>query len=162
MAVVTPMKPSKSLSATPPRRQENGMTRLKESKESSSSTTVSGIVLTPPLLSTSADHDLKSDSDPTMISDTPPNPSTPVSNAKKQPPFHPQLISHLPCAHTEALSVFTEISDNQYQYGTLGRSREALESMTCDCLFDPSQSPLLLITYTSLRSHSFLVLFSIR
>ena len=38
------------------------------------------------------------------------------------------------------MKVFVEIPSNHYQYGTLGRSREALESMTCDCQYDPGQS----------------------
>lgn len=51
----------------------------------------------------------------------------------------PQLIGHLPRAETEALKTFVEIEANHYQYGTLGRSREALKSMTCDCQFDDGQ-----------------------
>ncbi|KAF8487420.1 hypothetical protein DFH94DRAFT_641821 [Russula ochroleuca] len=31
------------------------------------------------------------------------------------------------------MKTFIEIQENQYQYSTLGRSREALESMTCEC-----------------------------
>jgi hypothetical protein len=31
------------------------------------------------------------------------------------------------------MRTFVEIQENQYQYSTLGRSREALESMTCEC-----------------------------
>ncbi|KAF8889066.1 hypothetical protein BD779DRAFT_1439557, partial [Infundibulicybe gibba] len=46
----------------------------------------------------------------------------------------PQLIGDLPKAREEALSTFNEIVDNCYQYKTLGRSREMMESMTCDCV----------------------------
>lgn len=53
----------------------------------------------------------------------------------------PQLIGHLPRAEKEAMKTFTEIPDNFYQYQTLGRSREALESMTCDCSFTPGAHP---------------------
>ncbi|KAF4588782.1 histone methyltransferase set2 [Pleurotus pulmonarius] len=54
-----------------------------------------------------------------------------------------QLIGGLPVAREAALGTFDEILDNHYQYGTLGRSREALEGMTCDCSYahevdDPS------------------------
>ncbi|KAF7420904.1 histone methyltransferase set2 [Pleurotus ostreatus] len=54
-----------------------------------------------------------------------------------------QLIGDLPVARGAALETFVEILDNHYQYGTLGRSREALEGMTCDCSYahevdDPS------------------------
>lgn len=31
------------------------------------------------------------------------------------------------------MKTFIQIQENQYQYSTLGRSREALESMTCEC-----------------------------
>ena len=47
-----------------------------------------------------------------------------------------QLIGHLPRAEGEAMKVFVEIPSNHYQYGTLGKSREALESMTCDCQYE--------------------------
>ncbi|KAH9954870.1 hypothetical protein BC827DRAFT_1365398 [Russula dissimulans] len=44
-----------------------------------------------------------------------------------------QLIGHLPIATEEAMRTFIQLQENQYQYSTLGRSREALESMTCEC-----------------------------
>ncbi|EMD35141.1 hypothetical protein CERSUDRAFT_54162 [Gelatoporia subvermispora B] len=56
--------------------------------------------------------------------------------AKKPPRPEPQLIGHLPRAEEEAMRTFVEIKGNHYQYGTLGRSREALESMTCDCQYE--------------------------
>lgn len=57
----------------------------------------------------------------------------------------PQLIGDLPRAEAEALRTFVEISSNQYQYGTLGRSREALESMTCECQYEHGQYILFLL-----------------
>ncbi|KAI0248399.1 hypothetical protein BJV78DRAFT_1379249 [Lactifluus subvellereus] len=45
----------------------------------------------------------------------------------------PQLIGDLPIAREEAMRTFIAIQENHYQYSTLGRSREALESMTCEC-----------------------------
>jgi [histone H3]-lysine36 N-trimethyltransferase len=51
----------------------------------------------------------------------------------------PQLIGDLPRAEEEALRTFIELPSNHYQYGTLGRSREALESMTCDCQYEHGQ-----------------------
>jgi len=51
----------------------------------------------------------------------------------------PQLIGDLPLAEEEARRTFVELTDNHYQYGTLGRSREALESMTCDCQYEHGQ-----------------------
>ena len=45
----------------------------------------------------------------------------------------PQLIAHLPTAREAAMKTFVQIQENHYQYSTLGRSREALESMTCEC-----------------------------
>lgn len=64
---------------------------------------------------------------------------TPALPAKKEKPG-PQLIGHLPRAEEEAMKTFIQLQDNFYQYQTLGRSREALESMTCDCVFTPGQS----------------------
>ncbi|KAH9920885.1 SET domain-containing protein [Epithele typhae] len=67
--------------------------------------------------------------------------STPATassgRSKAKPAKAPvQLIGDLPRAEDEAMTVFTEIPGNHYQYGTLGKSREALESMTCDCQYD--------------------------
>ncbi|KZT03301.1 SET domain-containing protein [Laetiporus sulphureus 93-53] len=63
-----------------------------------------------------------------------PSVTPPVSSKKVKP--EPQLIGHLPRAEEAALLMFVEIEENRYQYGTLGRSREALESMTCDCVYE--------------------------
>lgn len=68
--------------------------------------------------------------------------------AKKGKP-EPQLIGDLPRAEKAALKTFVEIQENHYQYGTLGRSREALESMTCDCQYEPGQFHFILLVYTS-------------
>lgn len=57
---------------------------------------------------------------------TPPAPKKPLKKGR-------QLIGNLPIAREEATRTFIEIQENQYQYSTLGRSREALESMTCEC-----------------------------
>ncbi|OSD00004.1 hypothetical protein PYCCODRAFT_1437753 [Trametes coccinea BRFM310] len=67
-----------------------------------------------------------------------PSATPPVSSkAKGKPPKAPvQLIGHLPRAEEDAMKTFTEIPENHYQYGTLGKSREALESMTCDCQYE--------------------------
>lgn len=70
---------------------------------------------------------------------TPSTPASPSKPVKKGP----QLIGDLPRAEDDAKSTFTEIEANHYQYGTLGRSREALESMTCDCVFNPGESFIL-------------------
>jgi hypothetical protein len=64
-----------------------------------------------------------------------PTPPSDVKPAQKGP----QLIGDLPRAEAEALRTFSQIPDNHYQYGTLGRSREALESMTCDCQYEHGQ-----------------------
>jgi len=78
---------------------------------------------------------------------------TPTSEESATPPLladtkparkGPQLIGDLPCAEEDALRTFVEIPVNQYQYGTLGRSREALESMTCDCQYEHGQLTLIL------------------
>ncbi len=73
---------------------------------------------------------------------TPSATPAPSTKYKGKPPKAPvQLIGHLPRAEEDAMKVFTEIPENAYQYNTLGRSREALESMTCDCQYEPGQFP---------------------
>ncbi|KAI0790974.1 hypothetical protein C8Q75DRAFT_716161 [Abortiporus biennis] len=62
--------------------------------------------------------------------------STPPTQSKKSKKFEPQLIRDLPRAEEDALRTFEEIPGNHYQYNTLGRSREALEGMTCDCQYE--------------------------
>ncbi|GJJ09368.1 hypothetical protein Clacol_003590 [Clathrus columnatus] len=60
-------------------------------------------------------------------------PSTPTP----RPTGGPQLIGHLSRAEEVALKTFTQISDNVYQYRTLGLSRQADEGFTCDCTYEP-------------------------
>ncbi|KAI9508050.1 hypothetical protein F5148DRAFT_1303778, partial [Russula earlei] len=64
---------------------------------------------------------------------TSPKPESTPPAQRKPLKKGPQLIGHLPNAREEAMRNFIEIQENQYQYSTLGRSREALESMTCEC-----------------------------
>ncbi|EJD05050.1 uncharacterized protein FOMMEDRAFT_105290 [Fomitiporia mediterranea MF3/22] len=64
--------------------------------------------------------------------------STPIPTMPKQKPG-PQLVGDLPRAEESAMRTFEELEENYYQYSTLGRSREALESMTCDCQFVPGR-----------------------
>ncbi|KAH9894001.1 hypothetical protein C8Q73DRAFT_498617 [Cubamyces lactineus] len=88
-----------------------------------------------PTMSRSASVEAKMDF--TSLKSTP-SATPPVSSkSKSKPPKAPvQLIGHLPRAEEEAMKTFVEIPENHYQYGTLGKSREALESMTCDCQYD--------------------------
>lgn len=75
-------------------------------------------------------------------SPSPPLQPVPMSNSRKQSSNgnnSVQLISHLPIARDEATKTYKEIDDNWYQYKTLGRTRELLESMICDCSFDPGE-----------------------
>ncbi|EIW56542.1 SET domain-containing protein [Trametes versicolor FP-101664 SS1] len=67
-----------------------------------------------------------------------PSATPPLSNKTKgkAPKGPAQLIGHLPRAEEDAMKTFTEIPGNHYQYGTLGKSREALESMMCDCQYE--------------------------
>jgi hypothetical protein len=64
---------------------------------------------------------------------TSPKPESTPPAQRKPLKKGPQLIAHLPIAREEAMRTFVEIQENHYQYSTLGRSREALESMTCEC-----------------------------
>ena len=75
------------------------------------------------------------------------SPTPPVAQDVKPVRQGPQLIGDLPVAQEEALSTFIELQGNHYQYNTLGRSREALESMTCDCQYEHGQ-------YTSISATS--------
>jgi hypothetical protein len=72
-----------------------------------------------------------------------------ATNSKKLQSSGPQLIGNLPVARSEALASFKEILENNYQYKTLGRSREALESMTCDCSYDHGQFLSVFVEQTS-------------
>ncbi|KZT23009.1 SET domain-containing protein [Neolentinus lepideus HHB14362 ss-1] len=75
---------------------------------------------------------------PKLDDSTRPSATPPVSMSGDGKPRlqGPQLIGYLPRAEEEARATFEEIPDNHYQYNTLGRSREALESMTCDCQYE--------------------------
>ena len=64
---------------------------------------------------------------------TSPKPESTPPAQRKPLKKGPQLIAHLPTAREEAMRTFVQIQENHYQYSTLGRSREALESMTCEC-----------------------------
>lgn len=108
-----------------------------------------GAVETPTIEKMDVDQDSRPISDspattPTLDQVTPPlgpsstkrgsnNKATPAPKAKPAPP---QLIPDLPVATEKALKTFEELTANHYQYGTLGRSQEELESMTCDCTWD--------------------------
>lgn len=75
---------------------------------------------------------------PSKLEPSPPpkrEPSESVVNVKPRA-TGPQLIGDLLRAEDAALATFEEIPDNHYQYGTLGRSREEGESMTCDCQYE--------------------------
>lgn len=79
-----------------------------------------------------------------------------TKGGKKAAAIPVQLIADLPIAREEALKTFNEIFDNNYQYKSLGRSREALESMMCDCTYEHGSSlfhstplPSLLSSYDS-------------
>jgi hypothetical protein len=57
-------------------------------------------------------------------------------HSRKATPAAVQIITDLPVARESALGTFNEISGNNYQFKSLGRSREILESMTCDCTYE--------------------------
>lgn len=65
--------------------------------------------------------------------------STPAPANGKPKRAAPQLIGGLPLAEEQARATFIELPANHYQYSTLGRSREALESMTCECVYEHGQ-----------------------
>ena len=75
----------------------------------------------------------KSQPSASTSSSTSPKPESTPPAQRKPLKNGPQIIAHLPTATEEAMRTFVEIQENHYQYSTLGRSREALESMTCEC-----------------------------
>ncbi|KDR78396.1 hypothetical protein GALMADRAFT_65042 [Galerina marginata CBS 339.88] len=74
--------------------------------------------------------------DGTMSGPSTPPPAAQSKTGRKAALIPVQLIGDLPVAREEAVRSFNEIPDNNYQYKTLGRSREILESMTCDCTYE--------------------------
>ncbi|KAL0952486.1 hypothetical protein HGRIS_006750 [Hohenbuehelia grisea] len=90
----------------------------------------------PPSASTSTPSGSHEPSPSPAIENVSPTKASSSSKSKKAKKPEPQLIGHLPIARDAAMATFTEIPANHYQYGTLGRSREALESMTCECTYD--------------------------
>ncbi|KAF7324844.1 Histone methyltransferase [Mycena kentingensis (nom. inval.)] len=67
---------------------------------------------------------------------TPPSGASNAHGSKKKKKAAPvQLIGDLPIARDAALATFTELGANNYQNKSLGRSREALEGMSCECAF---------------------------
>ena len=111
-----------------------------EMKEEDSVTIVAG---------SSSSHSVKSSPSPGVGDDDHSSASPPTgtkSRVKKEKPG-PQLIGHLPRAEEAAMKTFIEMELNHYQYNTLGRSREANESMTCDCQYEHGES-ILFTLYT--------------
>ncbi|PSS37245.1 hypothetical protein PHLCEN_2v883 [Hermanssonia centrifuga] len=95
-----------------------------------------------PSTSRSSSTDMKPSPSPGLGGGDDRSPATPIIGPKpkiKVEKAGPQLIGDLPRAEEAAMRTFVEIQENHYQYGTLGRSREALESMTCDCQYEHGQ-----------------------
>ncbi|TFY61091.1 hypothetical protein EVJ58_g4716 [Rhodofomes roseus] len=88
-----------------------------------------------PSTSRSSSSELKQETAALKLEDDRPSATPPVSSRGK-PKSEPQLIGHLPRAEEDARRTFVQLEQNHYQYGTLGRSREALESMTCECQYE--------------------------
>ncbi|KAF7373580.1 Histone methyltransferase [Mycena sanguinolenta] len=68
-------------------------------------------------------------------------PAPPLRLPRKSPPPPLQLIGDLPVARTDALDTFNEIQDNNYQNKSIGRSREAMEGMSCECIYRRGTDP---------------------
>ena len=69
-------------------------------------------------------------------SSTPKPARQPLDRATSNVKAGPQLIGDLPRAEETALKAFQQISDNWYQYGTLGKSRQQEDSMVCECQYE--------------------------
>ncbi|KAJ6554544.1 hypothetical protein B0H19DRAFT_150279 [Mycena capillaripes] len=75
----------------------------------------------------------------------PPQPARTSSAAAKKKSAPPlQLIGDLPVAREAALGSFNEIPDNNYQNKSIGRSREAMEGMTCECNYRKGKDQLII------------------
>ncbi|KAJ7454891.1 hypothetical protein B0H11DRAFT_2067935 [Mycena galericulata] len=58
-------------------------------------------------------------------------------------PTPPPLATHLPVAREDALTTFTELPGNNYQFKNIGRSREGTEGNTCECTYKRGQDPVI-------------------
>ncbi|CAK5271481.1 unnamed protein product [Mycena citricolor] len=67
--------------------------------------------------------------------------ATAANGRKKKPEAPVQLIGDLPIARDAALATFTVIEANNYQNKNLGRSREEMEGMSCECFFRRDVDP---------------------
>ncbi|KAJ7452106.1 hypothetical protein B0H11DRAFT_1742432 [Mycena galericulata] len=77
-------------------------------------------------------------------SPTPPPLATRTPSAKKKKAPQPrQLIGDLPVAREDALTTFTELPGNNYQFKNIGRSREGTEGNTCECTYKRGQDPVI-------------------
>ncbi|KAH7099401.1 histone methyltransferase [Auriculariales sp. MPI-PUGE-AT-0066] len=78
---------------------------------------------------------------PTPSPSRSPTPKAEVTAApkkgKKKEDLPVQLIGHLPRAEADALRVFVELRQCEYQNGKIGRSRNVEEGFACECKYDP-------------------------
>ena len=117
-----------------------GLVKDEEMLDLSGSVTVKEDSLEP---NTSRSASVEARMENSSLKSTPSATPAPAKSKGKPSKAPVQLIGHLPRAEEDAMKTFTEIPGNAYQYNTLGRSREALESMTCDCQYEPGQSSIL-------------------
>ncbi|KAJ7146126.1 hypothetical protein C8R44DRAFT_756649 [Mycena epipterygia] len=97
----------------------------------------------PPVDDDSASSSASSSASPSRSPTPPPIARRPSAKSTKQKETPPrQLIGDLPIAREEALDTFNEISDNNYQYKNLGRSRDNQENMTCECTYRRGADPV--------------------
>ncbi|KAJ7270698.1 hypothetical protein B0H12DRAFT_1307104 [Mycena haematopus] len=90
----------------------------------------------PPEDHDSASSSLSPKSSRAQSATPPPLPTRTSSAAAKKKPVPPlQLIGDLPVARTDALDTFNEIQSNNYQNKSIGLSREAMEGMSCECIY---------------------------
>jgi len=75
--------------------------------------------------------------DGTDMEDSPTPPLATPKKAKQE--VKPQIVSHLPTGHDEAMRTFKEVPENVYFSSKIGRSRGQEDGMTCDCHFDPRE-----------------------
>ncbi|KAF7297264.1 Histone methyltransferase [Mycena indigotica] len=120
---------------------DDGVAAMKDDEEQHSvippvpvESDIMGSPLSPSPSDTHPQSRSKSTSKTTSRSTTPP-PASASRGSKRKVALPVQLIADLPIARDDALDTFTEIQANTYQNKSLGRSREALEGMSCECAY---------------------------
>ncbi|KAF6750904.1 histone-lysine N-methyltransferase [Ephemerocybe angulata] len=128
-AMSVDVKPESDMKSEPPASPPYVPMELDDMKDTRRSTRNKKSASSTPPLQASSSSSKKPSPSPAAT----PLPSTKPS---KPPAPGPQLIGDLPIAREDALDTFNEITYNNYQNKSIGKSKEMFESMTCDCVYE--------------------------